>query len=102
MLPLEGIRIVDFGRVLSVPYGTMQLADLGARCSKKIEHPEYGDDTRSFDRHLYEMSVHILLGINRGKRSVALDLKKADDVDFVKELISVADVVVEGVLFPLA
>ena len=47
MLPLEGIRVVDFGRVLSAPYGTMQLADLGADVVK-IEHPKYGDDTRSF------------------------------------------------------
>lgn len=95
MLPLEGIRVVDFGRVLSVPYGTMQLADLGADVVK-IEHPEYGDDTRSFGPPFVRDVSTYFVSINRGKRSVALDLKKADDVDFVKELISVADVVVEN------
>ena len=95
MLPLEGIRVVDFGRVLSVPYGTMQLADLGADVVK-IEHPQYGDDTRSFGPPFVRDVSTYFISINRGKRSVALDLKKAADVDFVKELISVADVVVEN------
>ena len=95
MLPLEGIRVVDFGRVLSVPYGTMQLADLGADVVK-IEHPQYGDDTRSFGPPFIRDVSTYFISINRGKRSVALDLKKTDDVDFVKELISVADIVVEN------
>ena len=95
MLPLEGIRVVDFGRVLSVPYGTMQLADLGADVVK-IEHPEYGDDTRSFGPPFVRDVSTYFISINRGKRSVALDLKKAEDIDFVKELIGVADVVVEN------
>lgn len=95
MLPLEGIRVVDFGRVLSVPYGTMQLADLGADVVK-IEHPEYGDDTRSFGPPFIRDVSTYFISINRGKRSVALDLKKVEDVEFVKELIGVADVVVEN------
>ena len=45
--PLTGIRILDFGRVLSAPYGTLMLADLGADVVK-VEHPKNGDDTRSF------------------------------------------------------
>ena len=61
---------------------TMQLI-LGADVVK-IEHPQYGDDTRSFD-FIYTRCQYIFYYINRGKRSVALDLKK--DVDFVKELI---------------
>ena len=95
MLPLEGIRVVDFGRVLSVPYGTMQLADLGADVVK-IEHPEYGDDTRSFGPPFIRDVSTYFVSINRGKRSVAIDLKNDLDVDFVKELITVADVVVEN------
>ena len=95
MLPLEGIRIVDFGRVLSAPYGTMQLADLGADVVK-IEHPKYGDDTRSFGPPFVRDVSTYFVSINRGKRSVALDLKVAEDIELVKRLIAVADVVVEN------
>ena len=95
MLPLEGIRVVDFGRVLSAPYGTMQLADLGADVVK-IEHPEYGDDTRSFGPPFVRDVSTYFVSINRGKRSMALDLKKAEDVDVARRLIAVADVVVEN------
>lgn len=95
MLPLEGIRVVDFGRVLSAPYGTMQLADLGADVVK-IEHPTYGDDTRSFGPPFVGDVSTYFVSINRGKRSIALDLKKTDDIALVKQLIAVADVVVEN------
>ena len=74
MLPLQGIRILDFGRVLSAPYGTMHLADLGADVVK-IEHPERGDDTRTFGPPFVNNMSTYFLSINRGKRSVALDLK---------------------------
>ena len=74
MLPLEGIRVVDFGRVLSAPYGTMQLADLGADVVK-VEHPKYGDDTRSFGPPFVRDLSTYFVSINRGKRSIALDLK---------------------------
>ena len=95
MLPLEGIRVVDFGRVLSAPYGTMQLADLGADVVK-IEHPQYGDDTRSFGPPFVRDVSTYFVSINRGKRSIALDLKDSDNVNIVKQLIAVADVVVEN------
>ncbi len=95
MLPLEGIRVVDFGRVLSAPYGTMQLADLGADVVK-IEHPDYGDDTRSFGPPFVRDVSTYFVSINRGKRSIALDLKKPEDIALVKQLIAVSDVVVEN------
>ena len=95
MLPLEGIRVVDFGRVLSAPYGTMQLADLGADVVK-VEHPKYGDDTRSFGPPFVRDVSTYFVSINRGKRSIALDLKNAADVDVARQLIDVADVVVEN------
>ena len=95
MLPLEGIRVVDFGRVLSAPYGTMQMADLGADVVK-IEHPTYGDDTRSFGPPFVRDVSTYFVSINRGKRSVTLDLKCAADVELAKKLIAVADVVVEN------
>lgn len=95
MLPLEGIRVVDFGRVLSAPYGTMQMADLGADVVK-IEHPTYGDDTRSFGPPFVRDVSTYFVSINRGKRSIAVDLKNPEDREVVQKLISVADVVVEN------
>ena len=95
MLPLEGIRVVDFGRVLSAPYGTMQMADLGADVVK-VEHPTYGDDTRSFGPPFIRDVSTYFVSINRGKRSVALDLKLDTDIELAKRLIAVADVVVEN------
>ena len=85
MLPLEGIRVVDFGRVLSAPYGTMQLADLGADVVK-IEHPKYGDDTRSFGPPFVRDVSTYFVSINRGKRSIALDLKRLRDVRYSKTI----------------
>ena len=95
MLPLEGIRVLDFGRVLSAPYSTMALADLGADVVK-IEHPKHGDDTRSFGPPFVDDVSTYFLSINRGKRSVALDLKKEDDILIAKKLALKADVLVEN------
>lgn len=95
MLPLEGIRILDFGRVLSAPYGTMTLADLGADVVK-IEHPENGDDTRSFGPPFVNDVSTYFLSINRGKRSVTLDLKTEEGRKTAKDLALKADVLVEN------
>jgi crotonobetainyl-CoA:carnitine CoA-transferase CaiB-like acyl-CoA transferase len=95
MLPLEGIRVLDFGRVLSAPYGTMALADLGADVVK-IEHPKRGDDTRSFGPPFVDDVSTYFLSINRGKRSVVLDLKKEEDRLVAKKLALKADVLVEN------
>lgn len=95
MLPLEGIRVLDFGRVLSAPYGTMMLADLGADVVK-VEHPTHGDDTRSFGPPFIRDVSSYFISINRGKRSIALNLKDAQDRDVALQLMSVADVVVEN------
>lgn len=95
MLPLEGVRILDFGRVLSAPYGTMNLADLGADVVK-IEHPERGDDTRSFGPPFVNDVSTYFLSINRGKRSVALDLKTPEGRGIAKKLALKADVLVEN------
>lgn len=95
MLPLEGIRILDFGRVLSAPYGTMHLADLGADVVK-IEHPEKGDDTRSFGPPFIDDVSTYFLSINRGKRSVALNLKTQEGRKVARDLALKADVLVEN------
>ena len=95
MSSLNGIRILDFGRVLSAPYGTMVFADLGADVVK-IEHPIKGDDTRSFGPPFVRGTSTYFLSINRGKRSVALDLKKQKDKEIAKRLALSADVVIEN------
>ena len=93
--PLDGIRILDFGRVLSAPYGTLMLADLGADVVK-VEHPEKGDDTRSFGPPFVHGVSSYFLSINRGKRSIALDLKNPRDLQTAIDLACHADVVVEN------
>lgn len=93
--PLGGIRILDFGRVLSAPYGTLMLADLGADVVK-VEHPEKGDDTRSFGPPFVHGMSSYFLSINRGKRSISLNLKDPHDRDIAISLAEKADVVVEN------
>ena len=95
MLPLQGLRVLDFGRVLSAPYGTQVFADLGADVVK-VEHPEKGDDTRSFGPPFVGAFSTYFLAINRGKRSIALNLKKQGDLTLAKKLAAVSDVVVEN------
>lgn len=92
---LDGIRVLDFGRVLSAPYGTLALADLGADVVK-VEHPDHGDDTRCFGPPFVDDISSYFLSINRGKRSITADLKCKEDRQKLFELAGVADVVVEN------
>ncbi len=94
-LPLAGITVLDLSRVLAGPYCGLMLADMGADVIK-IEHPEGGDDTRSFLHPNFHGVSTYYLTINRNKRSVALDLKApAGKAAFLK-LVARADVVVEN------
>ena len=95
MRPLEGITILDFSRVLSGPYCTMQLADLGARVIK-IEQPGRGDDTRAWGPPFLHGESSYFLSINRNKESIALDLKHPASRSVVERLLDRADVVVEN------
>ena len=92
--PLAGVRILDLSRVLAGPYGTTLLWELGADVLK-IEQPGHGDDTRAFPPFQNGESVYFA-SINRGKRSLALDLKNAEDRRVFEELLSGADVLVEN------
>ena len=92
---LEGIRVLDFGRVLSAPYGTLALADLGADVVK-VEQPKIGDDTRNFGPPFVDEVSSYFLSINRGKRSITADLKCEDDRNKIRQLATVADVLVEN------
>jgi CoA:oxalate CoA-transferase len=94
-LPLKGIRVLDLTRVLAGPYCTMILADLGAEVVK-IERPEIGDDARHFGPFLASGLSGYFAGINRGKKSVTLDLKQDDDVQTFLKLVKRADVLVEN------
>ena len=93
--PLEGIKVLDFSRVLAGPFATMHLADLGADVVK-VERPETGDDTRAFGPPFSDGVSTYFLAINRGKRSVTLDLKTAEGREQALALSMQADVVIEN------
>lgn len=85
---LAGLRVVDVSRLLPGPYCSLVLAQLGADVTK-VEEPEGGDYARSLDPELFAL-------VNRGKRSVTLDLRRAEDVGRFHRLVAEADVVLES------
>ena len=93
--PLRGIRVIDLTRVLAGPFCTMVLADLGADVVK-VERPDGGDDGRHFGPFLPSGESGYFASVNRGKRSIALDLKAADDRETFLGLADRADVLVEN------
>ena len=93
--PLSHITVVDFTRVLSGPYCTMLLGDMGARVIK-IEQPGKGDDPRAWGPPFLEGESAYFLSINRNKESVTLDFKHPDGRAALDRLIAKADVVVEN------
>jgi crotonobetainyl-CoA:carnitine CoA-transferase CaiB-like acyl-CoA transferase len=92
--PLKGIRVLDFTRVLAGPAAALALADLGAEVIK-IEPPGTGDETRSFPP-FREGESHYYLAINRGKKSIVVDLKTEAGVALVKDLAAKCDVLIEN------
>ena len=94
MPPLDGIRIVDLTRVLAGPFCTMMLGDMGAEVIK-IEEPEHGDEVRGWAPFIDGWSSYFL-GVNRNKKSVALDLKAPEGVSALRALVRDADVLVEN------
>jgi CoA:oxalate CoA-transferase len=92
--PLAGLLIVDLSRVLAGPYATMVLADLGARVIK-VEQPGTGDDSRHIGPFKNGRSAYFT-SINRGKQSIALDLKAPADRVVFEALLDRADVLVEN------
>jgi len=93
--PLTGFTILDLTRVLSGPYCTMVLSDLGARVIK-VEHPGRGDDTRAWGPPFIGDESAYFLSINRNKESVTLDFKPALGREVLEKLIAKADVLVEN------
>jgi formyl-CoA transferase len=95
MRPLEGLRVVDLTRVLSGPYCTMQLGDLGAEVIK-VEQPGKGDDTRAFAPPYQGDEAAYFLSVNRNKKSITLDMKSRAGKEVLGRLIDVSDVLVEN------
>ncbi|RMF83532.1 MAG: CoA transferase [Nitrospinota bacterium] len=93
--PLEGIVVLDLTRVLSGPYCTMQLADMGAEVLK-IEMPGRGDDTRHFGPPFRNGESAYFLSINRNKKSITLNLKSEKGKAILRRLIPQADILVEN------
>ncbi len=94
MQPLDGITVIDFSRVLAGPYCTMVLADLGAEVVK-IEEPIRGDEARGVGPFLNGVSAYFT-SINRGKKSVALNIKDTRGTGLARRLIARADILVEN------
>lgn len=92
--PLQGVRVLDFTRVLAGPAASMALADLGAEVIK-IEPPGDGDETRTFPP-IKDGESHYYLSVNRGKKSIVIDLKSPEGVRIAKDLAAKCDIVIEN------
>jgi crotonobetainyl-CoA:carnitine CoA-transferase CaiB-like acyl-CoA transferase len=92
---LRGIRVLDFTRVVSGPYCTMLLSDLGAEVIK-VERPGSGDDSRAFGPPFVDVESTYFLSLNRGKKSVVMDLATKVGRDTARRLATRCDVVVEN------
>ena len=92
--PLDGIKVLDLTRVLAGPYATMLLGDLGAEIIK-IEQPGTGDESRNFGPFKNGFSLYFM-SVNRGKRSITLNLKTERGQAIFKQLLAHTDIVVEN------
>jgi len=93
--PLAGLTVLDLTRVLSGPFCTMMLADMGARVIK-VERPGDGDETRAWGPPFVGGESAYFLGTNRNKESIALDFKRLEGRRIIDRLLDQADVVVEN------
>ena len=91
---LDGMKVLDLTRVLAGPYATMILADLGAEVIK-VELPEVGDEARSFGPFQNGESAYFS-SVNRGKKSITIDLRTHRGGDIVRQLLKDCDVIVEN------
>ncbi|HUS78032.1 MAG TPA: CaiB/BaiF CoA-transferase family protein [Patescibacteria group bacterium] len=92
--PLKGIRVLDLSRVLAGPFCSMTLSDLGAEIIK-VEMPGRGDDTRAYPPYVNGVSSYFL-SINRGKKSITLDLKKQEAREALHRIAGKCDVLLEN------
>jgi formyl-CoA transferase/CoA:oxalate CoA-transferase len=94
-LPLQGLRVIDLTQDFAGPFCTMILADLGAEVIK-IEKPDGGDETRAWGPPFVDGISYYFLSLNRGKKSVVLDLKKREGQKIIRKLVVDADIFVES------
>lgn len=94
-LPLMGLRVVDLTKNFAGPFGTMILSDLGAEVIK-IEKPVTGDETRAWGPPFVNGLSYYFLNLNRGKKSVALDLNEPSGQRIVRQLVRDSDVLIES------
>ena len=92
--PLTGIRVLDFTRVLAGPAASLALADLGAEVIK-VEPPGTGDETRTFPP-MRDGESHYFLSVNRGKKSIVIDLKDPGGLEIARDLAAKCDVLIEN------
>ncbi|RJF91157.1 CaiB/BaiF CoA transferase family protein [Sphingomonas cavernae] len=92
--PLSGVRVLDFTRVLAGPAASLALADLGAEIIK-VEPPGTGDETRTFPP-MRDGESHYFLSINRGKKSIVIDLKTEAGVALARDLAAKCDILTEN------
>jgi crotonobetainyl-CoA:carnitine CoA-transferase CaiB-like acyl-CoA transferase len=95
MRPLEGVKVLDLSRVVSGPFCSMLLADLGAEVIK-VEEPVSGDDSRAFGPPFIGGESAYFLSVNRNKRSCAINLKDPDGIELVRMLALQCDVILEN------
>lgn len=93
MIPLDGVRVLDFSTLLPGPLATLILAEAGARVTK-VERPGHGDEMRSYTPKFGTDSVNFAL-LNRGKESLEVDLKSPEASEVLRPLIEGADILVE-------
>ena len=91
---LEGVRVLDLTRVLAGPYASMVLADLGAEVIK-VELPGQGDEARTFGPFQNGESAYFT-SVNRGKKSITIDLRKERGQELARQLAGACDVLVEN------
>ena len=94
-LPLKGIKVLDLTRILTGPFATMKLADMGSDVIK-VEQPGTGDDTRSYGPPFIEGHAAYFLSINRNKRSITLNLKSEKGKEVLQKLVGWCDVMIEN------
>src|SRR5262252_11120632 len=92
--PLSGVVVIDLSRILAGPYCTLLMAEMGARVIK-VEPPKGGDDAREYGPFVNGKSTYFA-SVNRGKESIALDLKTPADREIFERLLDKADALVEN------
>ncbi len=94
-LPLKGLRVIDLTKDFAGPFCTMILSDLGAEVIK-VEKPGSGDETRAWGPPFVKGLSYYFLSLNRGKRSITLDLSNTGAQKVIRQLVQDSDILVES------